>query len=70
VNGYKSGDAYRVGRVAVHWNNKRLPEQRAELHESVIGWLLDLRSMKRPDQIGRDECFDHIKSLSLDMPWL
>ena len=25
--------------AVVHWNERRLPEQRAELYESILGWL-------------------------------
>jgi hypothetical protein len=25
--------------AVVHWNEKRLPEQRADLYESIITWL-------------------------------
>ncbi|NLD92240.1 MAG: NACHT domain-containing protein, partial [Fibrobacter sp.] len=53
--------------AVVHWNNKRLPEQRAELYESVIGWLLDSRDMKRPGRIGRDECREHLQMIALSM---
>jgi len=33
----------------VHWNEQRLPEQRADLYESIIGWLSKQRKM-RPER--------------------
>ena len=35
--------------AVVHWNEKRIPEQRADLYESVIGWL----SRARKREAGR-----------------
>ena len=35
--------------AVLHWNNRRLPEQRAELYESVIKWL----SQSRENREGR-----------------
>ncbi|MBN2443824.1 MAG: SUMF1/EgtB/PvdO family nonheme iron enzyme [Spirochaetales bacterium] len=32
--------------AVIHWNERRLPEQRAELYESVITWLLRSREHK------------------------
>jgi hypothetical protein len=53
--------------AVVHWNNKRLPEQRAELYESVIGWLLDSRDMKRPGRTSREECREQLQRIALAM---
>jgi hypothetical protein len=35
--------------AVVHWNERRLPEQRAELYESIITWL----SRSREQRPGR-----------------
>jgi len=53
--------------AVLHWNNKKLPEQRAELYESVIGWLLDSRDLKRPGRTSRDECREHLQAIALAM---
>ena len=37
--------------AVVHWNERRLPEQRAEMYESVITWL----SRSRQDRPGREK---------------
>ncbi|HND55733.1 MAG TPA: hypothetical protein PLV92_25130, partial [Pirellulaceae bacterium] len=37
--------------AVVHWNQRRLPEQRAELYKAIIGWLLAARE-NRP---GREK---------------
>ena len=33
--------------AVVHWNERRLPEQRADLYESIITWLLRSREQRR-----------------------
>jgi formylglycine-generating enzyme required for sulfatase activity/predicted phosphodiesterase len=53
--------------AVLHWNNKKLPEQRAELYESVIGWLLDSRDLKRPARTSREECREHLQAIALAM---
>jgi formylglycine-generating enzyme required for sulfatase activity len=37
--------------AVLHWNERRLPEQRAELYESIIRWL----SRSREDRPGREK---------------
>ncbi len=52
--------------AVVHWNEKRLPEQRAELYESVIKWLV--RSRKHVE--GRPSeyrCLALLRRLALAM---
>lgn len=52
--------------AVVHWNEKRLPEQRAELYESIIGWL----AKQRPHSAGRpkpEQCVALLQNLALAM---
>jgi formylglycine-generating enzyme required for sulfatase activity len=37
----------------LHYNDKRLPEQRAELYDSIVTWLLRARE-KKPGRLGDD----------------
>ena len=40
--------------AVVHWNERRLPEQRSELYDSVVTWLLRAREDKPGiDELGR-----------------
>lgn len=52
--------------AVVHWNEKRLPEQRADLYESILVWL----SRSREQRVGRapaDRCLALLKQLALAM---
>jgi formylglycine-generating enzyme required for sulfatase activity len=52
--------------AVVHWNEKRIPEQRAELYESIITWL----SRAREDRVGRasaERCISILQDLALGM---
>jgi len=52
--------------AVVHWNEKQIPEQRAELYESIITWL----SRAREDRVGRaspDRCIRILQDLALGM---
>jgi len=52
--------------AVVHWNEKRIPEQRADLYESVIGWL----SRARKREAGRfpaERCVSLLQKLALAM---
>jgi hypothetical protein len=52
--------------AVVHWNEKRLPDQRAELYESVLNWL----AIQRPQAEGRpspDRCLDLLQEVALAM---
>ncbi len=52
--------------AVVHWNENRLPEQRAELYESIITWLV--RSRKdRPGRLKADRCRKLLQKLALAM---
>ncbi|MBN2008050.1 SUMF1/EgtB/PvdO family nonheme iron enzyme [candidate division KSB1 bacterium] len=52
--------------AVVHWNERRLPEQRADLYESIIGWLLRSREQK-PDRTNDERCKLHLQRLALAM---
>ncbi|NIA29268.1 MAG: SUMF1/EgtB/PvdO family nonheme iron enzyme [Actinobacteria bacterium] len=52
--------------AVVHWNEKRLPEQRADLYESIITWLLRARE-KRPDRLPAEECGRKMQKLALGL---
>ncbi|MDG4601318.1 MAG: SUMF1/EgtB/PvdO family nonheme iron enzyme [Defluviicoccus sp.] len=52
--------------AVVHWNEKRLPEQRAELYESILKWLLEAREQR----LGREKkqrCRQLLADLALAM---
>ncbi len=52
--------------AVVHWNQHRLPEQRAELYESIITWLLHTRELK-PGRLNADKCRKLLQKLALAM---
>lgn len=52
--------------TVVHWNERRLPEQRVDLYESIIIWLLRSRE-KRPGRMSVDECELPLQNLALKM---
>lgn len=52
--------------AVVHWNERRLPEQRADLYESIIRWL----SRSREQRAGRekaDRTVELLRELALEM---
>jgi formylglycine-generating enzyme required for sulfatase activity len=52
--------------AVVHWNQKRIPEQRAELYESILTWL----SRAREDRKGRtspEKCIRLLQRVALAM---
>ncbi|MBM4027214.1 MAG: DUF4062 domain-containing protein, partial [Planctomycetes bacterium] len=52
--------------AVVYWHEKRLPEQRADLYESIITWLS--RSRKRdPDRLTAEACVSRLQELALAM---
>ncbi len=51
--------------AVVHWNDKRMPEQRAELYESVLGWLAKAR--ERDKREGAESCLRLLGHLALGM---
>ncbi len=52
--------------AVVHWNEKRLPEQRADLYESILGWLSRAR-VQRPGRPTRERCVSLLQDLALAM---
>ena len=52
--------------AVLHWNEKRLPQQRAELYESILGWLSRSRKQKlgRP---GPERCIALLQELARAM---
>ena len=52
--------------AVVHWNEKRLPEQRADLYESIITWLSRAR-MQRPGRPTPERCVGLLQDLALAM---
>jgi formylglycine-generating enzyme required for sulfatase activity len=52
--------------AVVHWNDKRLPEQRAELYESILRWLSEARE-RRPGREKPQRCRQLLADLALAM---
>ena len=52
--------------AVVHWNEHRLPEQRADLYESILTWLARSRE-KKPDREPSDRCLALLAHLALGM---
>jgi len=52
--------------AVVHWNEKRLPEQRAELYDSIVTWLARSREA-RPGRESADRCLELLGYLALAM---
>jgi formylglycine-generating enzyme required for sulfatase activity len=52
--------------AVVHWHEKRLPEQRADLYESIITWLSRSRKRGR-DRLTAEACVSRLQELALAM---
>ena len=52
--------------AVVHWIEKRLPEQRAELYESILLWLSRSREL-RPGRAGPERSLEVLRTLALAM---
>lgn len=52
--------------AVVHWNETRLPEQRADLYESIITWLSRSRE-QRPGRLSAERTVAHLGQLALKM---
>ena len=52
--------------AVVHWNERRLPEQRADLYHSVIEWLARQRE-QRPGRPTAGRCAEILQELALAM---
>ena len=52
--------------AVVHWNERRLPEQRADLYDSVVTWLSRQRE-KKAHREKAERCLTILESLALAM---
>jgi len=52
--------------AVVHWNERRLPEQRADLYESILTWLARSRE-QRPGRPPADRCLALLGHLAIGM---
>ncbi len=52
--------------AVIHWNEKRLPEERADLYESIVRWLSQARE-DRPGRAKPDVCVARLQELALAM---
>ncbi|HXM40419.1 MAG TPA: SUMF1/EgtB/PvdO family nonheme iron enzyme [Bryobacteraceae bacterium] len=52
--------------AVVHWNERRLPEQRADLYDSILIWLARSRE-QRPDRPTAERCLMLLQQLALAM---
>ena len=52
--------------VVVHWNEKKLPEGKADLYEAAIRWLLKVRD-NSPSQFANPKSRQYLQSLALSM---
>jgi hypothetical protein len=52
--------------AVVHWNEKRLPEQRADLYESIVTWLSRSREL-RAGRPKPETCIGLLQNLALAM---
>ena len=52
--------------AVVHWNEKRIPEQRADLYDSILTWLSRQRE-KRPGREKAERCLTLLAELAIDM---
>src|SRR5207253_5597140 len=52
--------------AVVHWNERRLPEQRADLYESIVTWLARARE-QRPGRESVERCLTLLQHLALAM---
>lgn len=52
--------------AVVHWNQNKLPEQRAELYEAILGWLFEQRK-NRPGRLPFRQCRQLIQALARAM---
>jgi hypothetical protein len=52
--------------AVVHWNERRLPEQRADLYESILSWLARSREQRR-GRANADRCLMLLQDLALAM---
>ncbi len=54
--------------AVLYWNDKQLPEQRAELYESILAWLATARDRETEgSRVSADECLDRLGCLAFGM---
>jgi hypothetical protein len=54
--------------AALHWNKKRLPDQRTELYESILKWLAQAREEKRKEtRVPAKQCLELMEHLAFSM---
>ncbi len=52
--------------AVVHWNERRLPEQRADLYDSILHWLARSRE-QRPGRPSAERCLALLQEIALYM---
>lgn len=52
--------------AALHWNERRMPEQRADLYESILMWLARSRK-RRPGRRSPEACLQALQELAAEM---
>ena len=52
--------------AVIHWNEKRLPDQRVELYESIIKWLARSRE-QYPGRTKDKQCIEYLQALAYAM---
>ena len=52
--------------AVVHYNERRMPEQRAELYAAILKWLAEARE-KRPGRLSVERCVELLRKLALCM---
>jgi formylglycine-generating enzyme required for sulfatase activity len=52
--------------AVVHWNERRLPEQRADLYQSILTWLARTRE-RRPGREPAERCLALLEHLAMGM---
>ena len=66
TSGWLSNEVVLTALAVLHWNEKRLPQQRAELYESVLMWLSRSRK-QRPGRPGPEQCINLLQELARAM---
>ena len=49
--------------AVLHWNEKRMPEQRADLYDSILMWLARSRK-RRPGRLSPEDCIKVLQELA------
>jgi hypothetical protein len=53
--------------AAIHWNKKRLPDDRGELYESILDWLAGTREQREGRVRSKKVCLERFRILALEM---